>query len=70
MGFPKSLGIAPSVLFSIKLSRVLSGNSPFACKFRYLLHLASSAPFPYKTKEKVSPATFIQVTIFYFVNIK
>jgi len=30
MGFPKDLGIAPSVLFSIKLSRVLSGNGPFA----------------------------------------
>jgi hypothetical protein len=28
--FLKKLGIAPSVLLGIKLSRVLSGNGPFA----------------------------------------
>jgi len=37
------------VLFGIKLSRVLSGNSPF--------------------KEKVSPVTFIQVTVLNYLKL-
>ena len=51
------------MLFSTKLSRVLSGNGPFAWKFQYFWYLTSSAPFLLWWKEKVSPVTFIQVTI-------
>ena len=66
--FLKKIGIAPSVLFGLKLSRVLSGNSPFACKFGYIQYLASSAPFLFIIKEKVSPVTFIQVIILNFIK--
>jgi len=40
------------VLFRIKLSRVLSGNSPFALNFGYFYYLASLAPFSLKNKGK------------------
>ena len=49
---PKKLGIAPSALFSIKLSRVLSGNGPFAWEFGYSWYLTPSAPFLLTVKRK------------------